>query len=105
MRFSQGREPTAKIGARCAVPLRKGKNPQVKDRYFPADLSGTRHREIATTAAAIGRLRKKTARQEKCSINQPPRTGPIAVVIAEKPDQVPEGRGRVGHSGTVNSRG
>ena len=37
---------------------------------------------------------KKTARQETCSINQPPRTGPIAAVIALKPDQVPIARPR-----------
>ena len=38
---------------------------------------------------ASGRFRKKTARQETCSINHPPMTGPIAVVIAVEPDQVP----------------
>ena len=37
---------------------------------------------------------KKTARQEKCSTSQPPRTGPIAAVIALKPDHVPMARPR-----------
>ena len=37
---------------------------------------------------------KKTARHERCSISQPPITGPIAVVIALNPDQVPMARPR-----------
>ena len=37
---------------------------------------------------------KNTARHETCSINQPPITGPIAVVIALKPDHVPIARPR-----------
>ena len=37
---------------------------------------------------------KNTQRQEACSISQPPRTGPTAVVIAVKPDQVPMARPR-----------
>src|SRR6266550_6933394 len=52
-------------------------------------LSGIRHSEMAITAAASGRLTKNAHRQEACSTNQPPRTGPIAVVIAVNPDQVP----------------
>ncbi len=32
---------------------------------------------------------KKTARHETCSISQPPKTGPMAAVIAVNPDQVP----------------
>src|SRR5438309_8966404 len=52
-------------------------------------LSGTCHTEIAMTAAARGRLMKKTQCQEACSTNHPPRTGPNAVVIAVKPDHVP----------------
>src|SRR5262249_9454211 len=55
-------------------------------------LAGPRHRVIKTTAAAIGRLMKKTQRQEACSTIQPPRTGPSAAVIAVKPDQVPIAR-------------
>jgi hypothetical protein len=48
----------------------------------------TRQSEIAITAAASGRLMKNTARHEM--FDQPAaRTGPIAVVIAEKPDHVP----------------
>ena len=35
------------------------------------------------------RLIKKTQRQGACCTSQPPSTGPIAVVMAEKPDQVP----------------
>ncbi len=45
--------------------------------------------EIAITAAPMGTLMKNTQRHEACSISQPPRTGPIAVVIAVNPDQVP----------------
>src|SRR6202167_1023619 len=52
-------------------------------------LSGTCQREITITDAAIGRLMKNAQRQEACSTSQPPRTGPTAVVIAVKPDQVP----------------
>ena len=37
---------------------------------------------------------KNTQRQEACSISQPPRTGPIAVVIEVKPDHVPMARPR-----------
>ena len=43
---------------------------------------------------ASGTFRKNTARQLMCSINQPPVTGPIAAVIAVKPDQVPIARPR-----------
>jgi len=52
-------------------------------------LSGTNKKEIAITAAAIGRLMKKTQRQERCWTSHPPRTGPIAAVIPVKPDHVP----------------
>src|SRR5260370_20343965 len=52
-------------------------------------LSGIRRSEIAITAAASGILMKNAQRQEACSISQPPRIGPAAVVIAVKPDQVP----------------
>ena len=38
---------------------------------------------------ASGTFRKNTARQLRCSTSQPPLTGPIAVVIALNPDQVP----------------
>src|SRR5882724_3734850 len=58
-------------------------------RMLALRLSGIRHTEIASTAAAIGKLMKNTHRQEACSTNQPPRTGPTALVIAVKPDQVP----------------
>ncbi len=37
---------------------------------------------------------KNTQRQEACSINQPPRTGPIAAVMVTKPDHVPIARPR-----------
>src|SRR5438046_4383228 len=46
------------------------------------------------TRSAIGTLMKNTARHEICSINQPPITGPTAVVIALKPDHVPIARPR-----------
>src|SRR5947208_16591305 len=49
------------------------------------------------TRSAIGRLIKKTARQETCSISQPPITGPIPAVIALKHDQVPMPRPRSFH--------
>ncbi len=52
-------------------------------------LSGTCHKLTAMTASASGRLMKKTQRHDRCSISQPPRTGPSAVVIAVAPDQVP----------------
>src|SRR6266404_9367338 len=52
-------------------------------------LSGTRQNEIATTAHAMGTLRKNAQRQEPCSMSHPPRTGPRAVVIAVNPDHVP----------------
>src|SRR5256714_8879679 len=46
------------------------------------------------TIAASGTLMKKAERQLTCSINQPPTTGPTAVVIALNPDQVPIARPR-----------
>src|SRR5580693_4224881 len=52
-------------------------------------LSGIRQTEIATTAAAIGKLMKNTHRHEACCTSQPPSTGPIAMVIAVNPDHVP----------------
>src|SRR6266852_800888 len=51
-------------------------------------LSGTRQTESPITTAARGTLTKNAQRQEACSINHPPRIGPIADVIAVKPDQV-----------------
>src|ERR1700676_2183446 len=51
--------------------------------------SGTCHNEIAITAAPRGTLMKKTQCHEACSINQPPKTGPKAAVMAVNPDQVP----------------
>ncbi len=41
------------------------------------------------TAAAIGRLMKKTSRQDTALISQPPRNGPIAVATPPSPDQAP----------------
>ncbi len=52
-------------------------------------LSGICQSEITITAAAIGTLMKNAQRQEACSISHPPSTGPAAVVMAVKPDQVP----------------
>src|SRR5665213_2430579 len=57
-------------------------------------LSGTRHSVSQITAAAKGRLIKKTHRHETFCTSQPPSTGPIAAVIAVKPDQVPMARPR-----------
>src|SRR5207244_1371410 len=78
-------------------PFTKPPNPRVTTRApiqstcppVGLRLSGTRQSEIAITAAANGRLMKKTQRQEACSTSQPPSTGPTAVVIAVKPDHVP----------------
>src|SRR5229473_5503506 len=57
-------------------------------------LSGTRQIVTATTASAMGKLMKNTHRHDACWTNHPPRTGPIAVVIAVRPDQVPIARPR-----------
>ena len=46
------------------------------------------------TIAASGTFRKNTERQPTCSISQPPATGPMADVIALKPDHVPIARPR-----------
>src|ERR1700722_7662633 len=56
--------------------------------------SGTCQRETEMTAAAMGTLIKKGQCQEACPINQPPSTGPKAVVMAVNPDQVPIARSR-----------
>ena len=50
--------------------------------------------DSTSTTAASGTFRKNTARQLTCSISQPPVTGPIAAVIALKPDHVPIARPR-----------
>ncbi len=60
----------------------------------PLLLSGTRHKLTAITATARGTLIKKAHRHDKCSMSHPPNTGPIAVVIAVDPDQVPIARPR-----------
>src|SRR5580693_4973150 len=57
-------------------------------------LSGTRHSASTITAAAMGTLMKNAQRHEACSISQPPSTGPMAMVMAVKPDQVPIARPR-----------
>jgi len=44
---------------------------------------------MATTAAASGRSIKITNRQEIAKISQPPRNGPIVVVMPPNPDHVP----------------
>ena len=56
--------------------------------------SGTRQITTAMAASAIGTLTKNTQRHEACCTNQPPATGPTAVVMALKPDQVPMARPR-----------
>ena len=56
---------------------------------FSSRLSGTDRTEIVKTTNASGRLMKKMARHEMCSISQPPRTGPTAAVMAVKADHVP----------------
>ena len=57
-------------------------------------LSGTFQRVRQSTATPSGTLMKKTQRQEPCSANQPPRTGPTAAVMEVNPDQVPMARPR-----------
>ena len=57
-------------------------------------LSLTCRKRMINTIAAAGILIKNTARQEMYCTNNPPRTGPIAVVMAVKPDQVPMARPR-----------
>src|ERR1700722_5593200 len=57
-------------------------------------LSGTFHSVSATTITAMGTLMKNAHRHEACCTNHPPRTGPIAAVIAVKPDHVPIARPR-----------
>ena len=57
-------------------------------------LSGTRQKSRPSTATATGRFRKNAQRHERCSISQPPRTGPKAVVIALAADHVPMARPR-----------
>src|SRR5215813_9326662 len=68
-------------------------------------LSGTCKRVIHTTTA-IGTLIKKTQRQDACSTSQPPKTGPIAAVIAVNPDQVPMARPRLssGNEALISAR-
>ena len=57
-------------------------------------LSGSRQKTSPSTTTARGGFTKKAQRHERCSISQPPRTGPKAVVIALKPDHVPMARPR-----------
>ena len=61
---------------------------------------------IRTTAAASGRLMKNTQRHDACWTSHPPITGPIAAVIAVKPDQVPMARPRVssGNDALISAR-
>src|ERR1700733_13058885 len=58
-------------------------------------LSAIFQNEMPTTASASGMLIKKTQRQDACCTSHPPRTGPMAVVIAVKPDHVPMAAPRV----------
>src|SRR6185369_3203310 len=51
--------------------------------------AGTRHITINTVTTASGAFRKNTHRHDPCSTSHPPSTGPSAVIIIEKPDQVP----------------
>src|SRR3974390_3026391 len=57
-------------------------------------LSGTHQKLAPSTTAASGTLRKNAHLHDKCSISHPPRTGPMAVVIAVDPDHVPMARPR-----------
>ena len=57
-------------------------------------LSSMNRSDSTSTMTASGTFRKNTARQLTCSTSQPPLTGPIAVVIALNPDQVPIARPR-----------
>ena len=51
--------------------------------------SGTCRSEMATTAAASGRLMKKIKRHDTALISQPPINGPTAVARPPSPDQAP----------------
>src|SRR5580693_2389536 len=90
-RFADSINPYAKL-PKLSVAM----NAPAQSRFPGASvlLSGTRHNESTITAAATGRLMKNAQRQEACSINHPPRTGPRAAVIAVKPDHVPIARPR-----------
>ena len=74
--------------------------PQAVRRASPAApagavrLSGTFHRPGRATAIPMGTLMKNTQRQDPCSANHPPRTGPMAAVMEVKPDHVPMARPR-----------
>ena len=52
-------------------------------------LSSTNSEVTTTTAMASGTLSRKAARQLMRSMSHPPTTGPMAAVIALKPDQMP----------------
>jgi hypothetical protein len=52
-------------------------------------VSGTCRAEMASTAAASGRLMKNTSRQDTAPISHPPRNGPIAVARPPRPDHAP----------------
>ena len=70
-----------------------------------ASLSGTRQIVSTTVTSARGRLIKNTHRQDACCTSHPPSTGPIAAVIAVKPDHVPIARPRCsGEKGNANQR-
>src|SRR6202023_4394653 len=75
------------------VPADPTFTPEAPSQSMPCGVelrdSGTRHNEMAITAAPRGTLMKKTQCQEACSISHPPRTGPKAAVMAVNPDQVP----------------
>ena len=51
-------------------------------------------RPTTSTTAASGRLRRNTHRHEAASTSQPPRKGPMAVVMPARPDQAPMARAR-----------
>src|SRR5450432_611897 len=85
-RFSDSTKPVTKLPSPTVARIA----PNQSTRPAPAlRVSGICQSEIATTATAIGRLRKNTHRQEACPTSQPPSTGPTAVVMAVKPDHVP----------------
>jgi hypothetical protein len=56
--------------------------------------SGTCRTVTASTAAASGRLSRKTQRQPADCTSQPPRIGPTADATPPSPDQAPTARGR-----------
>src|SRR5215510_12359541 len=94
---AQASAPSA--AARMAAPI-------TSNRRRSCLSSGANARSRPTTASASGGLIQNTDCQPKLSINQPPRTGPPAVVRAEAAAQTPTARLRssLGYTAPINAR-